>query len=80
MTITDVHLSALRVPRIYKTRVAPAGGNGPGKEDSQYILVELRSNDGFCGLGEISDIESSWNTPSIEVLSHLFHQCAGIGL
>lgn len=74
MTIADVHLSALRVPRIYKTRVAPAGGHGPGKEDSQYILVELRSNDGFCGLGEISDIESSWNTPSIEVLSHLFHQ------
>ena len=68
MEIIAVHVCAVALRRIYKTRAAPAGGHGEGKEASRYLLLELETDTGLRGLGEVSDLEAAWNTPSPEGL------------
>ncbi len=66
--ITQVALHPVTMPRIYTTYVAPAGGHAEGKAGSRYLLLELKTEDGTSGWGELSDIESTWNTPGTSVL------------
>jgi len=61
--IAQVKVHPVTVNRVYKTRLAPAGGHGAGKKASCYFLLELTSEDGDRGLGEISDVEIAWNAP-----------------
>lgn len=64
MRIRDIHIHAVVVPRVYNTRVAPAGGHIGGKDDSRYYLLEFETDTGLIGLGEISDIEDAWAAPA----------------
>ena len=64
MRIRDIHIHAVVVPRVYNTRVAPAGGHIGGKDESHYYLLELETDTGLTGLGEISDIEDVWQVPT----------------
>ena len=68
MQISDIHIHSVSVPRIYNTRVAPAGGHGSGKDNSHYYLLEFATSSGLRGLGEISDIEDAWQAPPPERL------------
>lgn len=60
MEIKDVRFHTVAVPRIYHTQVAPMGGHEGGKAGSTYVLMEVMSDDGAVGLGEISDVEPDW--------------------
>ena len=71
MHIKKVRIRAVAVPRIYDTRVAETGGHAQAKTQSLYYVLELISNTGAIGLGEISDIESSWNVPAPHALRTL---------
>ena len=71
MQIVDLYLHAVRVPRLYSTRVAPEGGHRGAKDDSDYVLLELVAENGIRGLGEISDLEPWWNTPDLETLDRI---------
>lgn len=72
MRIQSLEVHPVSVDRIYKTRVAPAGGHGEGKAGSQYLILELKTDTGLSGIGEISDLEAGWHAPSPEVLKALF--------
>ena len=63
-----MRVHAVRIPRIYRTHVAAAGGPAEGKDGSLYYLLELIGDDGCVGLSEISDMEEVWNAPSAENL------------
>lgn len=78
MHIREVRIRAVAVPRIYDTRVAEAGGHAHAKTQSLYYVLELISNRGPVGLGEISDIESSWNVPTPEALCKTLSTLEGI--
>ena len=69
MRIEALRMHAVRMPRIYRTHVAAAGGSAEGKDGSLYYVLEVIGNDGCVGLGEISDMEEMWNAPSAEHLS-----------
>ncbi len=60
MEICDLNIHRVRVPRIYTTKVAPAGGHEDGKAGSEYVLLEMMADEGAVGLGEISDVEPEW--------------------
>ena len=45
MGICDVHIHRVAVPRIYTTKVAPAGGHGDGKAGSEYVLIEMMADE-----------------------------------
>ena len=60
MRIQSLTLHPVTIPRIYTTRVAPAGGHAEGKEGSTYLLLEVTTDNGVTGIGEVSDIEYSW--------------------
>ena len=77
MHIRKVRIRAVAVPRIYDTRVAEAGGHAQAKTQSLYYVLELISNTGAIGLGEISDIESSWNVPAPHALCTLLASLEG---
>ena len=77
MHIKKVRIRAVAVPRIYDTRVADAGGHAQAKTQSLYYVLELISNTGAIGLGEISDIESSWNVPTPHALCILLDSLKG---
>ena len=77
MHIKKVRIRAVAVPRIYDTRVAEAGGHAQAKTQSLYYVLELISNTGSIGLGEISDIESSWNVPEPHALRMLLASLEG---
>ena len=77
MHIKKVRIRAVAVPRIYDTRVAEAGGHAQAKTQSLYYVLELISNTGAIGLGEISDIESSWNVPAPHALCTLLASLEG---
>ena len=66
MHICHVHIYSVAVPRVYHTRVAPTGGHS--KNASRYYVLELETNTGLRGLGEISDLEDAWQAPSPETL------------
>ena len=51
---------------MYHTYVAPTGGHS--KNASRYYILELETNTGLRGLGEISDLEDAWQAPSPETL------------
>ena len=63
-----MHVYPVSVNRIYKTKVAPAGGHGAGKEGSHYLILELETDMGISGIGEISDLEAAWNPPLPDAL------------
>lgn len=63
MRIKELRLHAVRIPRIYRTHVAAAGGPAAGKDGSVYYVMELIGDNGITGLGEISDMEDSWQAP-----------------
>lgn len=71
MRIQEIAVHPVSVSRIYKTRVAPAGGHGEGKAGSQYLILELKTDAGLSGIGEISDLEAGWHSPSPEALKAL---------
>lgn len=77
MHIRKVRIRAVAIPRIYDTRVAEAGGHAQAKKQSLYYVLELISNTGAIGLGEISDIESSWNVPAPHALCTLLASLEG---
>lgn len=68
MQIRDIHIHSVAVPRVYNTRVAPAGGDLGGKDYSRYYLLELETTTGLIGLGEVSDLEQAWAAPSTTTL------------
>ena len=59
-----MNIHRVAVPRIYTTKVAPAGGHGDGKRGSEYVLIEMIADEGAVGLGEISDVEPEWGSVS----------------
>lgn len=71
MVICDVNIHRVAVPRIYTTKVAPAGGHGDGKAGSEYVLIEMMADEGAVGLGEISDIEPEWGDVSWDAIGDL---------
>ena len=77
MHIQKVRIRAVAVPRVYDTRVADAGGHAQAKTQSLYYVLELISNTGAIGLGEISDIELSWNVPTPNALCTLLYPLGG---
>ncbi|MGB1717676.1 MAG: mandelate racemase/muconate lactonizing enzyme family protein [Candidatus Latescibacterota bacterium] len=78
MHISEVRIRAVSIPRIYDTRVAEAGGHAQAKTQSLYYVLELISDTGPVGLGEISDIESSWNTPTTDTLCECLSSLKGM--
>ena len=72
--IKHVRLHPVTMSRIYKTHVAPAGGHAEGKEGSRYLLLELVTEDGTSGWGELSDIETIWNIPRDSVLQRFLER------
>ena len=78
MHISEVRIRAVSIPRIYDTRVAEAGGHAQAKTQSLYYVLELISDTGPVGLGEISDIESSWNTPTPDTLCECLSSLKGM--
>ena len=66
MHICHIRVYSVAVPRVYHTRVAPTGGHS--KNASRYYVLELETNTGLRGLGEISDLEDAWQAPSPETL------------
>ena len=78
MHISEVRIRAVSIPRIYDTRVAEAGGHAQAKTQSLYYVLELISDTGPVGLGEISDIESSWNTPTPDTLCECLSSLEGM--
>ena len=77
MHIRDVRIRAVNVPRVYDTRVAEAGGHAQAKTASHYYVLELVTDGNVVGLGEISDIEQSWQTPAPEALRHMLSSLEG---
>jgi L-alanine-DL-glutamate epimerase-like enolase superfamily enzyme len=71
VVICDVNIHRVAVPRIYTTKVAPAGGHGDGKAGSEYVLIEMMADEGAVGLGEISDIEPEWGDVSWDAIGDL---------
>ena len=69
--IVEVHVHPVQMRRIYTTKVAPAGGDPKGKVVSIYMLVELVSAGGIRGVGELSDVEESWNAPGAGELQRI---------
>ena len=72
--IKQVRLHPVTMSRIYTTHVAPAGGHVEGKAGSRYLLLELTTEDGTSGWGELSDIESTWNIPRDSVLQRFLER------
>lgn len=72
--ISGVSIHPVGIPRVYKTKVSAAGGLGNGKTDSLYLLIELTGDNGCSGVGEISDIESTWNIPSLTSITKLIEE------
>lgn len=72
--IRQVRLHPVTMSRIYTTHVAPAGGHAEGKAGSRYLLLELTTEDGTSGWGELSDIEPTWNTPRDSVLQRFLER------
>lgn len=64
--ITEVEAHPVQIDRIYTTKVAPAGGHPGGKEASRFLLLELKTEDGLRGIGELSDVEDAWDMPPVE--------------
>ena len=63
MQIVRIQIHPLRVPRIYGTQIARAGGGTRSQVDgSLYVFVEAETTTGLVGWGEISDI------PEIEMI------------
>jgi hypothetical protein len=60
--IREIQFHRVAIPGICPTRVAPIGGHEGNKVGSEYLLLDLMADGGVVGLGEISDIESSWGT------------------
>lgn len=75
--IRSVRLRAVTLPRVYDTRVAEAGGHAHAKTHSSYYVLELVDGNGCVGLGEISDIEATWNTPPPEQLCNMLDVLSG---
>lgn len=63
MHVRAVYIHSVAVSRIYNTRVSPAGGHIGGKDISRYYLIELETDTGLRGLGEVSDLEAEWGAP-----------------
>lgn len=57
--IADVSVHVVQIPRHYVTHIAEGSPPG-GKEASLYYVLQIISDDGQVGLGEISDIEPDW--------------------
>ena len=66
MHICHIRVYSVAVSRVYHTHVAPTGGHS--KNASRYYVLELETNTGLRGLGEISDLEEAWQAPSPEAL------------
>ena len=66
MHICHIRVYSVVVSRVYHTHVAPTGGHS--KNSSRYYVLELETNTGLRGLGEISDLEDAWQAPSPEAL------------
>jgi muconate cycloisomerase len=61
--IADISVHVVQIPRHYVTHIAEGSPPG-GKETSLYYVLQIISDDGQVGLGEISDIEPDWAPPS----------------
>jgi len=73
MKITDVRVREVSVPRIYDTYTAEPGQSAPPDPSrSRYQIIELQTDDGRTGLGEISDIAKRMAPPSAEQTRDLF--------
>lgn len=62
MYIGQIRIYSVAIPRVYHTHVAPTGGHS--KNTSRYYVLEIETNTGLRGLGEISDLEDAWRAPS----------------
>ena len=60
--IADISVHVVQIPRHYVTHIAEGSPPG-GKETSLYYVLQIISDDGQVGLGEISDIEPDWAPP-----------------
>ncbi len=65
MKITDIRVREVSIPRIYDTYTAEPGQSAPPDPScSRYQIIELHTDDGHTGLGEISDIAKRMDPPS----------------
>ena len=66
MKISDIRVREVSIPRIYDTYTAEPGQSAPPPDPSRsrYQIIELHTDDGHTGLGEISDIARRMNPPS----------------
>lgn len=72
MKINNVKITAFKAERVYKTKTAAIGGVAnyeEGIESSDFALIELTTDTGLKGYGEISDIPTSIKMPSGEPFS-----------
>lgn len=59
--IVEVRVRPVEMRRIYRTRLAK---DDPAfKNTSIYLLLEFVTADGTRGVGELSDVEPTWNAP-----------------
>lgn len=67
MRITSVNLFPYTASRVYKTKTAALGGVAnyeEGIDRSEFMIIELGTDSGITGYGEISDIPSTLEMPS----------------
>jgi muconate cycloisomerase len=76
MTITDVRVREVSIPRIYRTRSADPTAMQPDEDysRSRYQILELFCDDGSVGLGEISDVGVRMRAPSADDVRALLAQ------
>ncbi|MBT4136727.1 MAG: hypothetical protein HOE48_02375 [Candidatus Latescibacteria bacterium] len=66
MKITDLNVREVSVPRIYETHVADPQNLQPDTDHTRsiYQIIELLTDEGPVGLGEISDISKRMQSPN----------------
>jgi L-alanine-DL-glutamate epimerase-like enolase superfamily enzyme len=72
MKITGVNLFPFQAERVYKTKTAALGGLAnyeEGVENSDFAIVEIETDAGVTGYGEISDIPPTMKMPSAKNIS-----------
>ncbi len=73
MKITDIRIREVSIPRIYDTYTAEPGQSAPPDPSrSRYQIIELHTENGLTGLGEISDIAKRMDPPSAAQTRDLF--------
>lgn len=73
MKITEVRVREVSIPRIYRTHAADPKRQQAAEDHgrSRYQILELFSDDGRVGLGEVSDVDARMRPPAADALRDL---------